>query len=106
MKDVSHVLLRVQDWTVWSYCFYLGVGWAGLSKAAAEFVSCPHPAHNSKILWVQLDSHFSPPIFFSFPQLHKTTVEIVYVFCQIQSFSQKIILELGLVQFPEIVEAV
>lgn len=107
-KDVSYMLLHVQGWTVGSYCFYLGVGWAGLCKAAAEFVSCPSPAHNSKILGVQVDAVIFPPSFFSFPPLRRIAVEIVYVFCQIQSLSyteqsKNNFRILGLVQSPEIV---
>lgn len=41
MKGVSHMLLHVQGWALWSYCISLGVGWAGLSKAAAELYHIP-----------------------------------------------------------------
>lgn len=65
---VSHVFLHVQGWTVWSYCFYLRVQWAGLCKAAAELYHVPVLHTTQKFFWVQADTLiFFPHLFLLFP---------------------------------------
>lgn len=78
MKDVSHMLLCVQGWTVWSYCISLGAGWAGLCKAAAEFYHVPVLHTAQKFFEYRLTLSFFLPIFF--PPLHRTAVELCMFF--------------------------
>lgn len=111
VKDVSRMLHHVQGWTVWSYCFYLGLGWAGLCKAAAELYHIPVLHTAQKFFKYSLTLSFFPPLFSFFSPITQDSSGNCACFCQIQSLSyteqsKSDFRVLGLVQSPEIIERV